>query len=175
MTKSGSFYDAVKGGSKEITVTDHPLIVKKMLDYLYREDYDDADLIHEVKAQSSQGQVNGHDSPTIPPYANAMMHVTADKYAISGLRDLAEKKLVSDLIHQWNDADFIQLVEYVYELPAPANPKLQSIVAQFATRRIPTLKESHPFHRVLKSFPHFAYLFSSEMMERMVQLQKDIV
>ncbi|KNG85666.1 hypothetical protein ANOM_005568 [Aspergillus nomiae NRRL 13137] len=165
--QSGFLYDAIRDGLKEITVTDHPLIIKKMLDYLYREDYDDAELIHEVKALRSQRRVNGHNSATIPRYANAMMHVTADKYAISGLRDLAEKKLVSDLIHQWNATDFINLVEYIYELPTPANPKLQSIVAQFATRHIPTFKEYQLFHRVLKSFPYFAYLFSSEMMERM--------
>ena len=84
-----------------------------MLDYLYRQAYDDYELLKEVKAHRSQGQVDRHDGiATIPTYVNATMSVTANKYAIRGLKDLAEKKLVANLMHEWNDAYFIQLVEY---------------------------------------------------------------
>ncbi|KAF5856177.1 hypothetical protein ETB97_007787 [Aspergillus alliaceus] len=170
-----------------------------MLDYLYQEDYDDYELAIELQAQgylvyantASQecevlqmmACVDGHNGPTSPArnnkrtkaYANAMMYVTAAKYTIRGLEDLAEKKLVSNLIHEWKDADFIQLIEYVYGPHTPTNPKLQVVVATSATRHISTLQEFQPFHRVLKEFPHFMYIFSSQMMERVVQLEKELL
>ncbi|KAE8410169.1 hypothetical protein BDV36DRAFT_308176 [Aspergillus pseudocaelatus] len=146
-----------------------------MLDYLYRQVYDDYELLKEVKAQRSQGQVDRHDGiATIPTYVNAMMSVTANKYAIRGLKDLAEKKLVANLMHEWNDAYFIQLVEYVYGANASADPKLEGIVAQFATRHISTLKGFQSFHDALHMWHRFAYLFSREMMERVIQLEKGV-
>ncbi|KAB8235849.1 BTB/POZ domain-containing protein, partial [Aspergillus alliaceus] len=121
--QSDFFQNATKDGSKEVTIIDHPLVIKRMLDYLYQEDYDDYELAIELQAQgylvhantASQecevlqmmACVDGHNGPTAPArnnkrtkaYANAMMYVTAAKYAIRGLEDLAEKKLVSNLIH----------------------------------------------------------------------------
>ncbi|KAE8332281.1 hypothetical protein BDV39DRAFT_200429 [Aspergillus sergii] len=168
--QSSVFEKAVKDGSKEITIIEHPFVIKKMLDYLYRGDYDEHELVIEAQRYQDQG-------PTFPKYANAMMHVTANKYAIKGLKDLAEKRLVSNLIHEWDDTNFIQLIEYIYGPRTPPNATLQSIVAQFAARHVSTLKEfpSFEFHGIFKKFPDFMYVFSREMMERVVQLEKEVL
>ncbi|KAB8277739.1 hypothetical protein BDV30DRAFT_204916 [Aspergillus minisclerotigenes] len=163
--QSSLFEKVIMDGSKEITIIDHPFVIKKMLDYLYRGDYDEHELAIEAQRYQDQG-------PALPKYANAMMHVTANKYAIRGLKDLAEKRLVSNLIHEWNDTNFIQLIQYVYGPRTPANSTLQTIVAQFAARHVSALGEFQSFHEVLKRFPDFMYVFSSEMMERVVQLEK---
>jgi hypothetical protein len=155
-----------------------------MLDYLYCEDYDDSSELarYDYGVSQTTAYVNGHDDTTIPTwntklrktYLNAMMYVTANKYTIRGLEDLAERKLVSNLTHEWKGSDFIHLIKYIFGSNTPANPKLQGVVATFATRHIPTLKEFQPFHDILKEFPHFAYIFSNLMMERMVQLDKKL-
>lgn len=159
------FEKAVKDGPNEIAIIDHPFVIKKMLDYLYRGDYDEHELAIEAQRYQDQG-------PTLSKYANAMMHVTANKYAIRGLKDLAEKRLVSNLVHQWNDANFIQLIEYVYGLRTPTDSTLQIIVAQFAARHVSTLREFRSFQGVPERFPDFMYRFSSELMERVVQLER---
>ncbi|RAQ52646.1 hypothetical protein AFGD_004752 [Aspergillus flavus] len=164
--QSSVFEKVIMDGSKEITIIDHPFVIKKMLDYLYTGDYDEHELATEAQRYQDQG-------PALPKYANAMMHVTANKYAIRGLKDLAENRLVSNLIHEWNDTNFIQLIQYVYGPRTPANSTLQTIVAQFAARHVSTLREFQSFHEVLKRLPDFMYVFSSEMMERVVQLEKE--
>ncbi|RAQ73648.1 hypothetical protein COH20_004977 [Aspergillus flavus] len=164
--QSSVFEKVIMDGSKEITIIDHPFVIKNMLDYLYRGDYDEHELATEAQRYQDQGRA-------LPKYANAMMHVTANKYAIRGLKDLTEKRLVSNLIHEWNDTNFIQLIQYVYGPRTPANSTLQTIVAQFAARHVSTLREFQSFHEVLKRFPDFMYVFSSEMMERVIQLEKE--
>ncbi|KAB8219312.1 hypothetical protein BDV33DRAFT_204629 [Aspergillus novoparasiticus] len=166
--QSSFFEKAINDGLKEITIVDYPLVVNKMLDYLYREDYDEHELA--IEAQKYQGQ-----GPALPKYANAMMLVTADEYAIRGLKDLAETKLVTNLKCEWNDTDFIQLIEYVHGSHTPPNATLQSIVAQFAARHVSTLKKFETFHGILKEFPDFTYGFSREMMGRVVQLEKEVL
>ncbi|KAE8366515.1 hypothetical protein BDV27DRAFT_125228 [Aspergillus caelatus] len=165
-SQSSFFETAIQDGSKEMRIIDHPFVVKAMLDYLYRGDYDDYELAAEVKGSGGQG-------PTLPTYVNAIMHVTADVYAIKGLKDLAKKRLVSNLIHEWNDADFIELIEYVYRPNNPANSTLQSILAQFAAQHVSTLRGFQSFHSVLKKLPQFMYIFSGEMMERLARLEKE--
>ncbi|PIG82021.1 hypothetical protein AARAC_010262 [Aspergillus arachidicola] len=82
--QSSFFEKAIKDGLKEITIVDYPLVIDKMLDYLYREDYDEHELAAEAHRFGGQG-------PAPPKYANAMMLVTACKYAIRGLRTSPRK------------------------------------------------------------------------------------
>ncbi|KAE8131606.1 hypothetical protein BDV38DRAFT_288550 [Aspergillus pseudotamarii] len=165
--QSSFFEKAIKDGSKEIKIINHSFVVEKMLDYLYRGDYDDYKL-----ATEANGYLGQSSAP--PRYVNAIMHVTAHEYDIGGLKDLAEKRLLSNLTHDWNDVDFIRLIKYVYAPQTPNNSTLQSIVAQFAARHVSTLREFTSFHEVLKRSHYFMYIFSDEMMERLVQLEKEV-
>lgn len=138
-----------------------------MLDYLYRGDYNDCKLATEANGYISYG-------PALPRYVNAIMHVTADEYGIGGLKDLAEKRLVSNLTHEWDDVDFIQLINYVYGRHTFIGSTLRSILARFAARHVSTLKGFESFHEVLNRFPNFMYKFSGEMVERLMQLEKEV-
>ncbi|EAW11461.1 BTB/POZ domain-containing protein [Aspergillus clavatus NRRL 1] len=178
--------------SKEVTIYDDPLIVTKMIDYLYSADYDDSsdkdlpkcqECSDTTESESEEvaiiGSDNEYDVAPAPiwqvkeskAHVNAKVYVIADKYGINELKNLAREKLESNLQHDWKDTEFIPIVEYTYGPECPKQSDLQSIITKYSIQHLSTLKESRRFHEVLKQFPEFGYEFSVLAMEKVAQLE----
>ncbi|KAE8395890.1 hypothetical protein BDV23DRAFT_193660 [Aspergillus alliaceus] len=202
--QSAFFTKAIEGGfqeakSNEITLHDNPTIVKKMIDYLYRQDYNDTcELAIEEQAQRPPEPMDAaadeyeisattapseeKDCPSVPLQdaketkvsVNAKMHVLADKYAVERLKDHSKEKLKANLTREWNDTDFLWLIEYTYGPHSPPNSELRDVIVTFAVQHLSTLDKLPQFHQVHKEFSEFGSDLLTRTIERVVQLEKYI-
>ncbi|KAE8334602.1 hypothetical protein BDV24DRAFT_172222 [Aspergillus arachidicola] len=168
--------------SKEIVIYDDPFIIAKMFDFLYRADYDDSvemsldDVTHPQVTQQ-QNHIEGEQAPATVELAhrhNAKVYVVADKYVIEELKNLSRRKLESRLKSQWSDTEFIPLIEYVYGSASPPQSDLRQVISTFAVQHLATLKSSAAFHEVRRQYPDFVHDLSTIMMERVMQLEKQL-
>ncbi|KAI2994194.1 hypothetical protein CBS147345_10029 [Aspergillus niger] len=148
-----------------ITIHDDPTIIKKMIDYFYRGDYDDS------PDKSHLATNPGYDSPTTKAHVNIEMYNMADKYAIEPLMALAKKKLEYRLTLVWDNKEFIQIIEKVYGEDSPQNSKLRETIAKFAVEHLATLIELPRFDEVRSEYPLFSYDFSTSMIQRMARVE----
>ncbi|RDH32923.1 hypothetical protein BDQ94DRAFT_170622 [Aspergillus welwitschiae] len=131
----GVFREGPEAKTNVVTIHDDPTIIKKMIDYFYRGDYDDS-------PDKSQPATNpDYDSPTTKAHVNIEMYNVADKYAIEPLMALAKKKLEYRLTLVWDNKEFIHIIEKVYGEDSPQNSKLRGTIAKFAVEHLATLIE----------------------------------
>ncbi|KAF9885159.1 hypothetical protein FE257_000685 [Aspergillus nanangensis] len=149
--------------SKEVIIHDDPFIATKMIDYLYYAGYDDSPDKDPPKYQ---------ECPNTAEYESEELGTTGsdNEYDIAQLR-FGGEKLESNLQQDWEDTEFIPIVEYTYGPECPKQSDLQSIITKYSIQHLSTLKESHRFHEVLKQFPEFGYDFSVLAMEKVIQLE----
>ncbi|KAB8239055.1 BTB/POZ domain-containing protein [Aspergillus alliaceus] len=163
--QSAFFTKAMEGGfqeakSNEITLHDNPTI--------------------EISATTAPSEEK--DCPSVPLQdaketkvsVNAKMHVLADKYAVERLKDHSKEKLKANLTHEWNDTDFLWLIEYTYGPHSRPNPELRGVIVTFAVQHLSTLDKLPQFHQVHKEFSEFGSDLLTRTIERVVQLEKYI-
>ncbi|KAL7660007.1 hypothetical protein ACMYSQ_002896 [Aspergillus niger] len=148
-----------------VTIHDDPTIVKKMIDYFYRGDYDDS------PDKSHLATNPDYESPTTKAPVNIEMYNVADKYAIGPLMALAKKKLEYRLTLAWDNKEFIHIIEKVYGEDSPQNSKLRGTIAKFAVEHLATLIELPRFDEVRSEYPLFSYDFSTSMIQRMARVE----
>ncbi|OJD21478.1 hypothetical protein ACJ73_07176 [Blastomyces percursus] len=101
----GGFQEALSG---EIYLdNDHPLVVEKMIDYLYTLDYEDS-VVCNMKAptelsQEDPGTLTKPNEMASPSYLNAQVYAIGEKYGIPGLKDLARTKFEHTVMNSCND------------------------------------------------------------------------
>ncbi|MCJ1381875.1 hypothetical protein MMC17_004987 [Xylographa soralifera] len=96
----GSFKE---GRSGEITLAeDDAEVVDRMIDYLYRLDYDD---------KPNTANANSSDGPLV---MNANIYAIADKYEIWSLKEVAQRKTAEALMTDSNHESFLSAVDIVW-------------------------------------------------------------
>ncbi|GKZ33033.1 hypothetical protein AbraIFM66950_002750 [Aspergillus brasiliensis] len=142
---------------------DDPLLIKKMIDYFYRGDYDD----HPATSPDNETR------PTTKAHTHIKMYNIADKYAIEPLMALAKRKLEYRLALVWDNKEFAHLIEKVYGPDSPQNSKLRDTIAKLAVEHLATLDEMKGFHEARNEFPLFGYDFSTAMIRRVALTQRE--
>ncbi|OJJ75276.1 hypothetical protein ASPBRDRAFT_53205 [Aspergillus brasiliensis CBS 101740] len=155
----GAFQEAK---SNVVVMHDDPSLIKKMIDYFYRGDYDD----HPATSP------NNGTRPTTKAHTHIKMYNIADKYAIEPLMVLAKKKLKYRLALVWDNKEFIQIIEQVYGPDSPQNSKLRGTIAKLAVEHLATLDEITGFHEVRNEYPLFGYDFSTAMIRRVACVER---
>jgi len=111
---------------------------------------------------------------TTPAHINAWMYIIADKYFIQGLKELAKAKFELNFETSWEDTKFISVIGIIYGPSHPKDSDLRGLVAKLAVQHLASLKDQQEFHAVLKNYPDFAYNFSILMMDKVLQLEKEV-
>ena len=175
----------------QVTLEDDPRIVAKMIDYLYCADYEDCDESPMVELAEEQTEIStidkiadtaGSDMAAVASVPakekrarlNAEIYVIADKYQIEGLKILAMQKMESSLQSNWTDTEFIHTIQYVYGPNSPSHSELRDILSRSAVQHLSTLEHQQHFHETLKTFTAFSYDFSSLMMQKVLQLEREL-
>lgn len=81
---------------------DDPDIVDRMIDYLYRLDYDDQP--NSASKKPSDGRL----------VTNSLVYALADKYEIWSLKEVAKQKIAKLIDEEWNDDSFLAALEIVW-------------------------------------------------------------
>ena len=81
---------------------DDPDIVDRMIDYLYRLDYDDQP--DSATAKDTNGRL----------VVNSLVYAIADKYEILSLKDAAKKKTAELVEKEWNEDSFLTALAIVW-------------------------------------------------------------
>jgi hypothetical protein len=144
-----------------------------MLDYLYCRDYDDSP---EVSIDVVKNQGEGppvvvpqtslsHLSPLGRACTNVQMHVVADKYMISSLQELSEKKLISNMESEWDKLALAELVRLVYGDQCLSGSKLRELVLKFAIQHSEAFRYCPEFDMVLLEYSDFCLDFARSLMK----------
>lgn len=191
-----SSYKLQEARSREITLEDNPLIVAKMVDYLYCAAYDDTYERWSITepaedAPEKNESAEPSETPTIDnadeasastsftvegsrAQINAAIYALADKYQIEGLMKLSKQKLQSHLQSNWKYPEFIDTVRYVYGPDSPPHSELRDILSRSAIRHLSALQHQQLFHDILRTFAAFSHDFSTLMIERVLQLEQKL-
>lgn len=101
---------------------DDPDIVDRMIDYLYRLDYDDQP--NSASKKPSDGRL----------VTNSLVYALADKYEIWSLKEVAKTKIAKLINEEWNDDSFLAAVETAWTTTPQSDRGLRELF-------IPVLRE----------------------------------
>lgn len=94
---------------------DDPDIVDRMIDYLYRLDYDDQP--NSASQKSSDGRL----------VINSLVYALADKYEIWSLKEIAKQKIAKLIDKEWNDDSFLAALEIVWTTTPQSDRGLRAL------------------------------------------------
>ncbi|KAH0541720.1 hypothetical protein FGG08_003812 [Glutinoglossum americanum] len=120
---------------------DDASVVKAMLHFLYRFDYDGSG--------NDQGRVS-------PMFFNSRVYSIADKYDVPALRLLAKEKFEEAVGTCWNMDDFVHVIPEVYDSTPPTDRGLRDIVVKVTHEHIKTLLEKKEFQYAIEETVGFA-------------------
>lgn len=125
-------------------VEDDPDIVDRMIDYLYRLDYDD-----------QPGSANAKE-PNGRLVINSLVYAIADKYEIWSLKDAAKKKAAVLVENEWNDDSFLIALETAWMTTPQSDRGLRDLfIPVLCTNRIELVKKE-PYMDALRSIADLA-------------------
>ncbi|KAI4644423.1 hypothetical protein J4E93_006325 [Alternaria ventricosa] len=135
-TQAGFFARAIKFGGKETQENvidlpdDEPKVIVALVHYLYLGTYDgefsgtppepEQPLVINLGARGSSSQLLNHSK----------MYAIADKYDVTGLRELASKNFTLACKIFWDDAAFATAVDHVFSSTLPTDTGLRSIIIE---------------------------------------------
>jgi hypothetical protein len=178
-------------------------MIEKMLHYLYDEGYEDGSsptgitwgnwkpLEPEPEDEHIKDEITRSESPEMsetsavradsdmvdketPAHVNVWMYIIADKYFIRGLKELAREKFELSFKIAWEDTKFTSVIGIIYGQRGPKDSDIRGVVTKLAIQHLSSLKDRQEFHAVLKNYPDFAYDFSIVMMDKVLQLEKEV-
>jgi hypothetical protein len=129
--------------------------VGKMIDFLYKLDYDDHRSAPTIPKTVDQDQTVDEDQPQrVNPLSlliNAKVYVIADKYEIQALKDLATAKYMHVLPETWNNSAFTESASLVYNNTMETDRMLRDAIVQGASENVKVLLDRGEFVDLLKS------------------------
>jgi hypothetical protein len=140
---------------------DEPVIVAKMIDFLYCLDYDDNRLdaksqfqegtesIPAMKQTVAAGQTTGLNASSL--VVNAKAYIMADKYEIEPLKEWAVTKYKEVLPKTWNSTSFIESASLIFENTPESDRMLRDIIIQKAGKNAKSLFDRGEFVALLQS------------------------
>ncbi|KAF4619085.1 hypothetical protein G7Y89_g14762 [Cudoniella acicularis] len=146
---------------------DEPLIVAKMIDFLYGLDYDD----HRSEGRPSVKGDNPDETPTEyesanadqptgqNPYSlliNAKAYIIADKYDIQALKEWAVTKYKEVLPTTWNSTAFTESARLIYDSTLDNDRMLREVIIRKASENVKVLFDRGEFIDLLQSHGDFA-------------------
>jgi hypothetical protein len=153
---------------------DDPLMVAKMIDFLYKTRYDDDRAIDEevlpdiadqhsavtphasstVEAQDHQSAITA-PQPTEyikgPLVTNAKVYILGDKYDITSLRDAASRKYKEKLKDMWNHHTFAESAKIIYDNIVSENDALKEAIIEVIVKNMSQLLKRDDFLSTLRS------------------------
>lgn len=130
----------------EITLKeDEPTAVDRMVDYLYRLDYESGPNKFDLELH------NVNVVPLEPLSIHAHVYAIADKYQIWGLGTMAIQKTTSDLIVLWRSATFAAALDVVWTTTPATNRGLRDLYIRAVLQHKHELHNCEPFFETLKA------------------------
>jgi len=152
---NGGFIEAVTG---EINfIDDEPEIIEKEIKFLYERDYcdgssldvkEDSKAINDQKTASAFNFANtSNDSVernalSEPLITKTKLYITADKYDIPALKELANIKYVAAVSVHWNSPSFTASIELIYKETPESDHLLKDVAISAAASHINELIRS---------------------------------
>jgi len=134
-------WESQEAVSQEITLPDdYPIIVEKMIGYLYKLDYSD-----------SPQDCGGHPALLI----NAQVYTIAEKYNIHSLKNLALRKFDEMLKNCWEDDGFSSAIKEIYTSAPETDRGLKNIVCDCAKINVKVLLRRPDFRAILLEVTEF--------------------
>jgi len=177
--QSAFFSKALNGEFKEASSQvvdlhdDDPLIVEKMLCYLYEGDYEDDPPKTIPKRHKSLSSKDEKSTPETAAHINARMYNIGDKYVIQGLMDLAKSKFESVIANGFDDTNFISIMAFVYSTDIPGGSGLRDFITKHAVERLSSLKDRPELLEVLQAQPDLTFELLQVTMKRVVVLETE--
>ncbi|CZR66719.1 uncharacterized protein PAC_16620 [Phialocephala subalpina] len=156
----GAFKEAL---SQEIFLEeDEPLIVAKMIDFLYCLDYDDHRLDAGFQGTESIPAVD-ETAAAEPPtglnasslLVNAKTYIIADKYNIQSLKEWAVTKYKEVVPATWNSASFVESARLIFENTPESDRMLREIIIRKASENVKALFDRSEFVTLLQGHGDF--------------------
>lgn len=134
-------WESQEAVSQEIALLDdNPIIVEKMMGYLYKLDYSD-----------SPQDCAGHPALLI----NAQVYTIAEKYNIHSLKKLALKKFDGMAVNCWEDDGFSSAIKEIYTSTPETDKGLRNIVCDRAKINMKVLLRRPDFRATLLEVTEF--------------------
>ncbi|KAK2797621.1 hypothetical protein FQN50_009134 [Emmonsiellopsis sp. PD_5] len=170
---------------------DHPLIIEKAVDYLYKLDYSDDDyhtepLLPEVEEQllsrdpytlfsdlSDEGVLeisSKNKSGTLPLLFNAQIYAFGEKYGIPGLKELAKEKFEAAIENVDSNPIICSVVSLVYKSTYDGDHGLWDVMLRIAHQNAATLGLQPEFQRTLEALPSFTLDLACKFIKNMAHL-----
>lgn len=124
-----------EAASREIPLPDdNPIIVEKMIGYLYKLDYSDSPL-----------DCGGHPALLI----NAQVYTIAEKYNIHSLKALAREKFEKMVDQEWQDDGLTLAIKEIYTSTPDSDRELRDIVCYVAEGNVKVLLRRPDFRALV--------------------------
>jgi hypothetical protein len=133
--------------------------VAKMIDFLYRLDYDDHRLDYGFQFQDSTENdeiavVDALNAASL--LVNAKVYIIAEKYDIQSLKEWAATKYNEVLPATWNSTSFIESARLIFENTPESDRILRDIIIRKTGEDAKVLFHRGEFNALLKSHGDFA-------------------
>ncbi len=133
---------------------DDPLMLEKMLEYLYTGKYSRASAYRKGYTPEDYSAV----------YVHIEVYSLGEKYNISGLKNLARHYFGYCVWFGWNRFDFSSVIRDVFTSTPESDSGLRNLVLSVAQKNIEALRERKEFDALLKELPEFTLnLFDEEL------------
>lgn len=186
-----SFYSIKEATTRTIKLDeDDPILIDKMLHYLYETDYEDPESIGDKSPDTgvqalldeeglSFAEYHPDDNGSVALQDEAAyvkmrslaeiytrMYTIGDKYDVPGLRDCAKQKFDSTITSDWHPESFVPIIKLVYGSYGPQEDGLRTIVCNMALQNLSSLKCDSYFVALLQEQREFANDFTLAMIEK---------
>ncbi|KAL8879613.1 MAG: hypothetical protein Q9198_002811 [Flavoplaca austrocitrina] len=159
-----------EGQTKKIDMEGQtPAVIAKLVDYLYKCDYDDcvyhgdsSQVEHQTESEE-HGDINtSHDeaasrnSRPSKLALHARMYVTGDMYCIDQLKLLAKAKFSAALVKDWDKEDLSDVIRFIYDNTRSDDREIRESLVPTLVRHKETLRSDNIFMNMVETHGEFA-------------------
>ncbi|KAH8656126.1 hypothetical protein BGZ60DRAFT_417837 [Tricladium varicosporioides] len=168
----GPFQECI---SKEISLEeDDPHTVERMLAYLYTSDYCDRDYSGPVAVETSpeelqpmiEKQDNASTTTNEPSLLNnVLVYAIAEKYGITGLKEMAQAKFQSQAGSLLSAKEFPEIIRELYRSTPSSDRGLRDIVSQLCAQRGRTIIDNSDLNSIIVEIGEFGLDLLCEVLK----------
>jgi len=149
-----------------VTLHDDPILVARMLLYLYTSDYkpdkDKPDLLHKIMNKARSTSIVVDPCEEVPEVIlAAQMYVIAEKYAISDLRALSIERFLAE-IEKASIPNLLALIDIIYD----STPECDNLLRKWVVWRIQISKKSFDESNTLGMLVHKQPDFAEDLVTK---------
>lgn len=146
-----------------------PAVIAKLVDYLYKCDYDDCvyhgdsgQVEHQTESEehgdvnTSQDEAASRDSTPGKLALHARMYVVGDMYCIDQLKLLAKAKFSAALVKDWDKEDLSDVIRFIYDNTRTDDREIRESLVPTLVRHKETLRADDIFMNVVETHGEFA-------------------